>query len=99
MKNLVSSIVELFVSAVAISIVALLILPEWRKNPQYIFAGWVFGPLCGYIVLRLGWNPGLAVLAASVTAITAPATVAWLHGKSAKDVAEDLLNLRKKNDN
>jgi hypothetical protein len=87
---------ELLAGAVAISMVALLILPDWRKNPQYVLAGWLFGPLAGFIVLRFGMHDGWALLAATIGAIMAPAIVAWLHGKSPADVAQELIDIRNK---
>ena len=90
------SIGELLAGAVAISLAALLVLPDWRSNPQYVLAGWLVGPLGGTIILRFGFSPGWALLAATVGAIMAPAIIAWLHGKNPVEVAEELIKVRDK---
>lgn len=85
---------ELLAGAVSISLAALLVLPDWRTNPQYVFAGWLVGPLCGAIVLRFEFGSGFALLAATIGAIMAPALVAWFHGKSPAEVAQQLIDLK-----
>ena len=88
------SIGELLAGAVSVSLAALLVLPDWRANPQYVFAGWLVGPLCGAIILRFEFGAGWALLAATIGAIMAPALVAWFHGKSPTEVAQQLIDLK-----
>jgi len=96
MIKLIYALAEFVAASVAISLTALLVLEDWRKNPQYVLAGWLMGPLAGFIVLRFEFHPGLALAAATIAAITAPWTVAALSGKSANEVVEDLLDLKNK---
>ena len=62
--------------------VAAMVIPAWRAERLYIFAGLITGTVVGIAVVRFGFHPGWQVAAPFIAAITAPATVMSLHGKT-----------------
>lgn len=98
MKQIVQELGELVFMACAAVGAAYLVFAEWQRRPRLAFSGVLLGPAVGWGLLRVSWFPNDAVpLMTLLVAITAPATLLYLHGKTLKDALEDILASVKQN--
>lgn len=97
MKQMFEQMGELVFMACAAVGAAYLVFAEWQRRPRLAFSGILLGPAVGWGLLRVSWFPNDAVpLMTLLVAVTAPATLLYLHGKTLKDALEDILAAAKR---
>lgn len=81
-------IAEFLALSISVSLAALFVLKSWQDNPRWLLAAWLLGPVAGYLTYMTGieW---LAPIMASIAAITAPATLMRLEGKTMTEVLDE----------
>lgn len=88
--QLISNMADLFVFAVFVAGGASFFLPGIQARWKYLGASVVVGTAAGLIVRTLGMDSGLDLLAAAVGAVTGPATLVGLQGKTFSEAFREL---------
>ena len=95
--QLLGHLAEWFLLSVAVTLAMLLVVKDWQRNLSWLAAGWLMGPTVGYIWLRSPLPDSLTPLVSVVAAVTAPATLAWLHGKTLREVLQEVVDQVRRN--
>ena len=85
---------EYAVLAAALSIATFLMSKQsWITRAVYFGVSVLFGTTTGYVVDSTEMISGFSHLAAAAASITAPATLAWLQGKTLKELVEEVQDI------
>lgn len=93
MDRLISQVETLavyFLTALIWAFAAFAVWPSWRQNPLWLVAAVGCGMSAGGIAAVAGLAPAYQHIIAAAVALTTPATIAGLQGKSLFDLVEDL---------
>jgi len=93
--DLLSNAADLFVFSVFVAGGAAFFLPGVQARWRYLAASIVVGTAAGLIVRMMGMDSGIDLLAAAVGAVTGPATLIGLQGKTFSEAFKELQRGRK----
>lgn len=91
-SEILNKLAELGVLATMASLVALFVILEWRKRPLWAAAGILGGLICGMIIWAFGLPIGWQWLGASLGALSTPAAVLWINGKTPPELLREALD-------